>query len=67
LIADEIRQGALKILRIKGWPLSRKIQLIIRKESFASKAMHQFLRLVVKRVPETRLLEAAEFVFPASG
>ena len=39
LIADELRQGTLKILRVKDWPLSRKIRVIILAECFISKTM----------------------------
>jgi Tfp pilus assembly protein PilO len=52
LIADELRQERLKILRVKDWPLSRKIRVIILAECFVSKAMQQFLQLAQKKIPE---------------
>ncbi len=46
------------MLRVKGWPLSRTIRLIMLKDSFVSKAIQHFLGLVRKKVPEAQYLKS---------
>lgn len=58
LVADELRRGGLKMVRIKGWPLSRTIRLIMLKDSFLSKAIQHFLELVRKKVPEAQYFQS---------
>ena len=45
------------MVRVKGWPLSRTIRLIMLKDSFVSKAIRHFLELVRQKVPEGQYLE----------
>jgi hypothetical protein len=60
LAKDELSRGALKLVKIAGWPLLRKIRILQLKEAFALKAVQHFLHLAQKRIPEIRALEAAD-------
>lgn len=45
-------------VKVKDWPLSREIRLIMLKSCFVPKATQHFLQLVRKKVLEAQLLEA---------
>lgn len=67
LVRDELSRGTLKLVKIMGWPLRRKIRIVQLTEAFALKAVQHFLQLVRKKVPEIRVLEAADAVLPSLG
>ncbi|GAC1440116.1 MAG: hypothetical protein NVS1B11_34720 [Terriglobales bacterium] len=60
LAKEELTRGALKLVKIQGWPLRRKIRIVQRKEVFAFKAVQHFLRLARNKVPDIRVLRATE-------
>jgi hypothetical protein len=62
LARDELSRRTLKVVKVAGWPLRRKIRIVQLKEAFALKAVQHFLQLARKRVPEIRVLEAADAV-----
>ena len=64
LARDELARGTLKLVKIAGWPLRRKIRIVQLKEAFALKAVQHFLQLARNRIPEIRVLQAAEAVLP---
>ena len=55
-------RGTLKLVKIQGWPLRRKIRIVQGKGAFAFKAVQHFLRLARNKVPEIRILQATEEV-----
>jgi hypothetical protein len=67
LARDELTRGTLKLVKIAGWPLRRKIRIVQLKEAFALKAVQHFLQLARNRIPEIRVLQAAEAVLPTVG
>jgi hypothetical protein len=62
LAKDELSRGTLKLVKIQGWPLRRQIRIVQGKEAFAFKAVQHFLRLARNKIPEIRVLEAAQEV-----
>jgi hypothetical protein len=62
LARDELTRGTLKLVKIAGWPLGRKIRIVQLKEAFALKAVQHFLRLARHKTPDIRVLQAAEEV-----
>ena len=62
LARDELSRRTLKVVKVAGWPLRRKIRIVQLKEAFALKAVQHFLQLARKRVPEIRVLETADAV-----
>jgi hypothetical protein len=59
---DELTRGSLKVVRLLGWPLRRKIRILQAREAFALKAVQHFLRLARNKVPKIRILQDAEEV-----
>jgi len=57
---DELSRGTLKLVKIAGWPLRRKIRIVQLREAFALKAVQHFLQLARHKIPEIRVLEAAD-------
>ena len=57
LVKEEVRRGSLKTVRIDGWPLSRKIRIVVVRAHFTSKATWRFLELVRKELPESDLVK----------
>jgi hypothetical protein len=64
LTKDELSRGALKLVKIAGWPLRRKIRIVQLREVFALKAVQHFLQLARHKIPEIRVLEAADAALP---
>ncbi len=64
LTRDELSRGTLKLVKIAGWPLRRKIRIVQLKEAFALKAVQHFLQLARHKIPDIRVLEAAEAALP---
>jgi len=62
LAKDELTRGTLKLVKIPGWPLRRKIRIVQVREAFALKTVQRFLRLARNKVPEIRVLQDAEEV-----
>jgi hypothetical protein len=60
LTRDELSRGTLKLVKIAGWPLRRKIRIVQLREAFALKAVQHFLQLARNRIPEIRVLGAAD-------
>jgi hypothetical protein len=58
LARDELTRGTLKLVKIAGWPLRRKIRIVQLKEAFALKAVQHFLQLARHKIPEIRVLVA---------
>ena len=58
LVTDELSRGALKTVRLRGWPLQRTMRLVRLKNAFVSKAVRHFLALVRKSLREARFLES---------
>lgn len=59
LVREEVARGTLKTVKVAGWPLRRKIRIVRLNGGFALKAVQHFLQLARKRIPEIRVLEAA--------
>ena len=55
LVKEDVRRAALKTVRMDGWPLSRKIRIVVVRDHFTSKAVRRFLELVRKKMPESDL------------
>ena len=64
LMRDELSRATLKLVKIAGWPLRRKIRIVQLREAFALKAVLHFLQLVRHKIPEIRVLEAADAALP---
>jgi hypothetical protein len=64
LTRDELSRGTLKLLKIAGWPLRRKIRVVQLREAFALKTVQHFLQLARNRIPEIRFLAAADTALP---
>ena len=64
LTRDELSRGALKLVKIAGWPLRRQIRIVQLREVFALKAVQHFLQLARHKIPEIRVLEATEAALP---
>ena len=67
LTKDELSRGTLKLVKIAGWPLRRKIRIVQLREAFTLKAVQHFLQLAQNRIPEIRVLQAAKAVLPTVG
>ncbi len=52
LVADELRRGRLKTLRIEDWPLPRTIAVVALKGTFMSRAAQRFLDVLRKQMPD---------------
>jgi hypothetical protein len=64
LARDELSRGTLKLVKIGGWPLRRKIRIVQLREAFALKAVQHFLRLARHKILAIRVLEAADAALP---
>ena len=64
LTRDELSRGTLKLVKIAGWPLRRKIRIVQLREAFALKAVQHFLQLAQNRIREIRILGAADVALP---
>ena len=64
LMRDELSRGTLKLVKIEGWPLRRKITIVQLREAFTLKTVQHFLQLAQNRIPEIRVLGAAEAALP---
>ena len=60
LVREELARGTLKPVKIAGWPLRRQIRIVQLKDAFVLKAVHHFLPLVRKRIPEIRFVEGID-------
>jgi hypothetical protein len=58
-----LSRGTLKLVKIAGWPLRRKIRIVQLREAFTLKAVQHFLQLAQNRIPEIRVVnrEAGRF------
>ena len=57
-------RGTLKLVKIAGWPLGRKIRIVQLREAFALKAVQHSLQLARSRIPEIRVLKVADAALP---
>jgi hypothetical protein len=64
LMRDELSRGTLKLVKIAGWPLRRKITIVELREAFTLKTVQHFLQLAQNRIPEIRVLGASEAALP---
>jgi hypothetical protein len=64
LTRDELARGTLKLVKLAGWPLRRKIRIVQLREAFALKAVQHFLQLARNRIPEIRVLGATDVALP---
>jgi hypothetical protein len=64
LTKDELSRGTLKLVKIAGWPLRRKIRIIQLREAFALKAVQHFLQLARHKIPEICFLGTADAALP---
>jgi hypothetical protein len=64
LTRDELSRGTLKLVKIAGWPLRRKIRIVQLREAFALKAVQHFLQLAQNKIREIRVLGAADAAPP---
>jgi hypothetical protein len=64
LTKDELSRGTLKLVKIAGWPLRRKIRIVQFREAFTLKAVQHFLQLAQNRIPEIRVLGGADAALP---
>jgi DNA-binding transcriptional LysR family regulator len=56
LVADDLARGALKAVKVPGWPLRRTLRIVRLRDTFVSKAVDHFLQLTSSRIREARFL-----------
>lgn len=67
LVKEELRRGSLRLVAVRGWPLSAKIQVVMLKDCYVSTAMRHFLQLVRDKMPEGRFPEAWDLALATSS
>lgn len=66
LVREELARGALKPVKVAGWPLRRQIRIVQPKDAFVLKAVQHFLQLARKKIPEIRFVGAIDAALPDS-
>lgn len=54
LLKEELRSGTLAVLKVPGWPLRRRIQLVRLTEAYSFRAVQQLIDVATRELPEMR-------------
>ena len=58
LLKEEVARGAVKVLKLAGWPLRRTIYVVRLREAYSFRALQQLLQLASSKLPELRVVRS---------